>query len=43
MRDETYSPLGHLDSSEVGVQPTVDGQDILIEHGDIGQRLRLAF
>jgi hypothetical protein len=39
MRDESYSPLGHLDGAEVGVQPTLDGQDILIQHGDLGQRL----
>jgi hypothetical protein len=38
VQDESYYPLGHLDGAEVGVQPTLDGQDILIEHGDLGQR-----
>jgi hypothetical protein len=31
--------LGQLGSTEVRVQPTLDGQDILIQHGDLGQRL----
>ena len=39
MQDASYNPLGLLDSTEVGVQPTLDGQDILIRHGDLGQRL----
>jgi hypothetical protein len=39
MQDAPYYPLGHVGSAEVGVQPTLDGQDILIQHGDIGQRL----
>jgi hypothetical protein len=39
MQDESYHPLGHLVDTEVGVQPTIDGQDILIQHGAIGQRL----
>lgn len=39
MQDESYFPLGFLYGAEVGVQPTLDGQDILIEHGDLGQRL----
>jgi hypothetical protein len=39
MQDELYCPLGHLDGAEVGVQSTLDGQDILIRHGDLGQRL----
>ena len=39
MQDELYCPLGHLDGAEVGVQPTLDGQDILIQHGDLGQLL----
>ena len=38
MGDNDFSPLGLLDSVEVGVQPTLDGQDILIRHSDIGQR-----
>ena len=39
MQDQAYQPLGNLDGAEVGVVPTLDGQDILIEHGDMGQRL----
>jgi hypothetical protein len=39
MPDESYRPLGHLAGTAVGVQPTLNGQDILIEHSDIGQRL----
>ncbi len=39
MPDEPYYPLGHLANAEVGVQRTLDGQDILIQHGDLGQRL----
>ena len=39
MRDESYSPLGHLDGADVGVQPTLHGQDILIRQSDIGQSL----
>jgi hypothetical protein len=39
MRDEPYHPLGHLDGSDVGVQSTPDGQDILIRQSDIGQGL----
>ena len=39
MQDEPFLPLGCLDGAEVGVQPTLDGQDILIEHSDIGQSL----
>jgi len=38
MQEQSYHPLGHPDSAEVGVQPTPDGQDILIEHSDLGQR-----
>ncbi len=38
MQEELYCPLGTLDSAEVGVQPTLDGQDILVQHGDLGQR-----
>jgi len=38
MPNESFYPLGHLDGAEVGVQPTLDGQDILIEHSDRGQR-----
>jgi len=39
MDDNEYYPLGHLGGAEVGVQPTLDGQDILIKHSDLGQRL----
>ena len=39
MRDEAYHPLGLLDGSEVGVQSTSGGQDILIQQSDIGQTL----
>jgi hypothetical protein len=39
MDDNEYVALGHLDGIEVGVQPTLEGQDIWIEHSNIGQRL----
>ena len=39
MQDEPYYPLGCLDGAEVGVQSTVNEQDILIRHSDIGQSL----
>jgi hypothetical protein len=39
MDDNEYFALGHLDGIEVGVQPTLDGQDMWIEHSNIGQRL----
>jgi hypothetical protein len=39
MREEAYHSLGNLDGAEVGVVPTLDGQDILIAHGNMGQRL----
>jgi hypothetical protein len=39
MPDQSYYPLGHLGGAEVGVQSTVNGQDILIRHSDIGQSL----
>ena len=39
MRDQAYHPLGHLDDSDVGVQSTPDGQDILIRQSGIGQSL----
>jgi hypothetical protein len=41
MLDGAYHPLGHLDGAEVGVQPTLDGQDILIEHSDVAPLLAL--
>jgi len=34
-----YSPLGLLDGDAVGVQISLDSQDILICHGETGQRL----
>lgn len=30
MHEELYHPLGHFGGAEVGVQPTVEGQDIWI-------------
>ena len=39
MQDQTYQSLGYLDGAEVGVQSTLNGQDILIQHSDTGQRL----
>jgi hypothetical protein len=38
MQEQSYHPLSHLDGAKVGVQPTLDGQDILIQHSDLGQR-----
>ena len=35
-----WCPLGQLADTEVGVQPTLDSQDILIQHSAVGQRLR---
>ena len=39
MQDESYHALGRLDGPRVGVQHTSTGQDILIHHNDLGQRL----
>jgi hypothetical protein len=39
MQEQSYHRLRLLDGAEVGVQITPDGQDILIQHGDLGQRL----
>jgi hypothetical protein len=39
MDDNEYFALGHLDGIEVGVQPTLTGQDIWIEFCNIGQRM----
>jgi len=39
MQDDSYYPLGQLDGSDVGVQSTPDGQDILIRQSGIGQSL----
>ena len=39
MQDESCYPLAHLDDAEVAVEPTLAGQDILIQYTDVGQRL----
>ena len=39
MQDQSGYPLGHVGGVEVGVRRTLDGQDILVGHGDLGQRL----
>jgi hypothetical protein len=39
MPDESYRVLSHLDGTEVGVQPTLDGQDIFIRQSDLGHLL----
>jgi hypothetical protein len=39
MQDQSYHPLGHLDGAEVGVRPTLDGQDILIQQSEMGRNL----
>ena len=39
MQDPSYHPLGHLDSTEVGVQPTLDGQYIFIQQSEMGRNL----
>ena len=39
MTDSPYLTLGHLAGAEVGVQPTLDGQEIIIQHSEVGQRL----
>ena len=39
MQDESYYPMGLLDGSDVGVQTTPTGQDILIRQSDTGQSL----
>jgi hypothetical protein len=39
MQDESFFSLGHLAGAVVGVQPSLDGQDILVRHTDFGQRL----
>jgi hypothetical protein len=36
---DSYSPLGCLGGAEVGVQPTLNGQAILIQHCDTGHSL----
>jgi hypothetical protein len=39
MQDQSYYPLGQLDGTEVGVEPTLTGQNILVQYADVGQRL----
>ena len=39
MQGQSYYPLGHVCGAEVGVQSTLDSQDIWIRQGDIGQSL----
>jgi hypothetical protein len=39
MLDDAYQRLGRLDGADVGVQPTLHGQDILIRQSDTGQSL----
>jgi hypothetical protein len=39
MLDGTCQSLGRLDGAEVGVQPTLSSQDILIQQSDIGRSL----
>ena len=39
MNEEEYCPLGTISGAAVGVQSTLDGQDIVIRQSDIGQSL----
>ena len=39
MEEKDYQPLGTVSGTEVGVQASLDGQDILIQHTDTGHRL----
>ena len=39
MQNDLYHALGQISSAEVGVQPTLDGQNIFIRQSDLGQRL----
>ena len=39
MPDEQYQLLGHVAGTEVGVQPTIDGQDLIVQHNEVGHRL----
>ena len=39
MPDEQYQLLGHVAGTEVGVQPKLDGQDIIVQHNEVGHRL----
>jgi hypothetical protein len=40
MQDPSYHPLGCLDSTEVGVRPALDGQDILSIARAIQRRMK---
>ncbi len=37
--EEELRCLGYIGGAKVGVQATLDGQDIFIEHSDLGQSL----
>ena len=37
MQEDRYSSLGHVASTEVGVQSTLEGQDILAQQTGTGQ------
>ncbi len=39
MPEPRYFSLGRLEGAEVGVLHTLPGQEILIQHTDVGQRL----
>jgi hypothetical protein len=39
MQESEYQPLGTVSGTEVGVQASLGGQDILIQHTDTGHRL----
>ena len=39
MNENEYRPLGTLSGTAVGVRPTLDGQDILIQQSEIGRNL----
>ena len=39
MRNDGYHSPGRLADHEVGVEHTLGGQDILMEHSEVGQRL----
>ena len=39
MPDKPYYPLGHVAGTEVGVQSKPDGQDLIVQHNEVGHRL----
>jgi hypothetical protein len=39
MQDETYVRMGELAGAEVGLQQALQKQTILVQYGDVGQRL----